>query len=202
MFARTERLLLRPGWAEDATALHQVIADEMIVRNLATAPWPYKPSDADMFLQSWNKGVDSRFLMVQRTASTPRLIGCIGLEPQEDGTPELGYWIARPYWGLGYATEAGRHMVELAKTLGHRQIKAAHFVDNPASGAVLRKLGFRATGQRSGRYSAARGTHVAAVDYIHDLGQAPVDGDPAVPPAMRHARWPHDKREGWRLHAA
>lgn len=202
MFARTERLLLRPGWAEDATALHQVIADEMIVRNLAAAPWPYQPSDADMFLQRWTKGVDSRFLMVQRTASAPRLIGCIGLEPQDDGTPELGYWIARPYWGLGYATEAGRHMVELAKTLGHRQIKAAHFADNPASGAVLRKLGFRATGQRSQRYSAARGTHVAAVDYIHDHGQGPVDGDPAVPPAMRCARWPLDKREGWRLHAA
>ena len=42
MFARTERLLLRPGWAEDAPALARAIADEQVVRNLATAPWPYR----------------------------------------------------------------------------------------------------------------------------------------------------------------
>jgi hypothetical protein len=46
MFARTERLLLRPGWAEDAPALRQAIADEMVVRNLAVAPWPYSLRDA------------------------------------------------------------------------------------------------------------------------------------------------------------
>ena len=50
MFARTERLLLRPGWAEDAPALAAAIADEMIVRNLATAPWPYRLRDAEAFL--------------------------------------------------------------------------------------------------------------------------------------------------------
>ena len=50
MFARTERLLLRPGWSEDAPALFQAIADERIVRNLASAPWPYSLADAEAFL--------------------------------------------------------------------------------------------------------------------------------------------------------
>src|SRR5690606_170553 len=50
MFARTTRLLLRPGWAEDAPALAQAIADEMIVRNLASAPWPFTLRDAEAFL--------------------------------------------------------------------------------------------------------------------------------------------------------
>ena len=50
MFARTERLLLRPGWSEDAAALLQAISDERIVRNLATAPWPYSLADAEAFL--------------------------------------------------------------------------------------------------------------------------------------------------------
>ena len=40
MFARTERLLLRPGWQEDAPALARAIGEEAVVRNLATAPWP------------------------------------------------------------------------------------------------------------------------------------------------------------------
>ena len=53
MFARTERLLLRPGWAEDAPALARAIGDEMIVRNLAVVPWPYSLRDAEAFLASF-----------------------------------------------------------------------------------------------------------------------------------------------------
>ena len=67
MFARTERLLLRPGWAEDAPALAAAIADEMIVRNLATAPWPYacampRPSSRNRAIRS-----SRRFLIFERT---------------------------------------------------------------------------------------------------------------------------------------
>ena len=42
MFARTERLTLRPGWPEDAPARAAAIAHEAIVRKLASAPWPYR----------------------------------------------------------------------------------------------------------------------------------------------------------------
>ena len=52
MFARTPRLLLRPGFPEDAPALAAAIADEAIVRNLAIAPWPYRMRDAEAFLAS------------------------------------------------------------------------------------------------------------------------------------------------------
>ena len=50
MFARTERLLLRPAWSEDAAALAAAIGDEAIVRNLATAPWPYALEHAESFI--------------------------------------------------------------------------------------------------------------------------------------------------------
>src|SRR3546814_9579454 len=93
MFARTERLLLRPGWREDAPALAQAIGDEAIVRNLARAPWPYRETDAEAFLSGWTDGHPSRFLMVRRTASAPRLIGGIGIDRRENGEVELGYWV-------------------------------------------------------------------------------------------------------------
>jgi RimJ/RimL family protein N-acetyltransferase len=32
--------------------------------------------------------------------------------------------------------------MRIARTLGHRRLTAGHFTDNPASGRVLRKLGF------------------------------------------------------------
>lgn len=159
MFARTERLLLRPGWREDAPALHAAIADQAIVRNLATAPWPYRIEDAESFLAR-ERGVDEpSFLMFRRTAGAPRLVGSIGLGRTPDGETELGYWIARPYWGLGYATEAGRAVIDLARdSLRLKRITAGHFLDNPASGRVLEKLGFRSTGRIVPRHSAGRGT--------------------------------------------
>ena len=107
MFARTERLLLRPGWAEDAPALAQAIADETIVRNLATAPWPYGLADAEAFLASARDPALPSFLIFERTDGAPQLVGACGLGRRPSGAVELGYWIARPFWGNGFATEAG-----------------------------------------------------------------------------------------------
>ncbi|MBA4747139.1 MAG: GNAT family N-acetyltransferase [Sphingopyxis sp.] len=204
MFARTERLLLRPGWPEDAAALTAAIADEAIVRNLARAPWPYGEDDARAFLAGWATAPLPRFVLVQRTAAQPRLIGCIGMDPMEDGATELGYWIARPFWGLGYATEAGRHMVELARTLGIRKLTAGHFTDNPASGSVLRKLGFRPTGRVVERASKARGALVPTVEFTRDIAAPGNDagGDDDVGTATKPMRWPETLREEWRQLAA
>lgn len=204
MFARTERLLLRPGWPEDAATLTAAIADEGIVRNLARAPWPYGEDDARTFLSGWADAPLPRFLMVQRTAAQPRLIGCIGLDPADDGATELGYWIARPFWGLGYATEAGRHMIDLARTLGIRRLSAGHFADNPASGSVLRKLGFRPTGRVVERTSNGRGAAVPMVEYAREVAAPGNDagGDDDVALTGMPMRWPEAMREEWRQLAA
>ena len=45
MFARTKRLVLRPGWAEDAQALADAIGHEDVLRNLLRAPMPYDTRD-------------------------------------------------------------------------------------------------------------------------------------------------------------
>ena len=157
MFARTERLLLRPGWKEDAPALFAAIADEGIVRNLALAPWPYRFADAETFLARERGPADTSCLIFLRTLGAPRLIGGIGLARLPSGTMEFGYWIARPYWGLGFATEAGRAVIDHARDgLRLPKLAAGHFLDNPASGRVLGKLGFRPNGITAPRYSAGR----------------------------------------------
>jgi RimJ/RimL family protein N-acetyltransferase len=158
MFARTDRLLLRPGWAEDAPALAAAIADETIVRNLATAPWPYRLRDAEAFLASPRDPVLPTFLIFERTQGAPRLVGSCGLGRRPSGAVEMGYWIARPYWGRGFATEAGAALVDIARTLGLARLEGSHFLDNPASARVLEKLGFRPTGLTAPRMSCARGT--------------------------------------------
>lgn len=157
MFARTERLLLRPAWGEDAPAILAAIGEEAIVRNLATAPWPYRLEHAQAFVRLERDPRHPCFLVFARTRAAPQLVGGIGIHPDPSGQVELGYWIARPHWGRGYATEAGRAVLGIARALGHKPLVAGHFLDNPASGAVLWKLGFRPTGKVVQRHSLARG---------------------------------------------
>ena len=168
MFARTERLLLRPSWPEDAAELHAAISDEGIVRNLASAPWPYTVEEAVRFATLQHDEKYPAFLLMLRTDGAPRLIGACGLQERE-GEAELGYWIARPYWGLGFASEAGRAVLGIAKAIGHSRVVAGHFTDNPASGRVLRKLGFQKTGKREERHSKGRGTPMICALYEKSL---------------------------------
>ncbi len=178
MFARTPRLLLRPGWMEDAPALARAIADESILRNLTRAPWPYGLSDAEDYLSLPQRRPLPRLLAFSRTHGAPRLVGGCGLSEGEDGALELGYWIARPFWGLGFATEAARAVMSMARATGARDIRAAHFADNRASGNVLRKVGFRFTGRIEQRYSPAR--DAAADCLVFEQGEeAPMPGDTA-----------------------
>jgi RimJ/RimL family protein N-acetyltransferase len=162
MFARTPRLLLRPGFPEDAPALAAAIADEAIVRNLATSPWPYRMRDAEAFLASPRDPVLPSLLIFERTSGAPQLAGSCGLGRWPSGAVEMGYWIARPFWGQGFATEACAALVDIARTLGLSNLEGSHFLDNPASARVLEKLGFEPLGIVAPRISCARGTEMPA----------------------------------------
>ncbi len=180
MFARTERLLLRPGWAEDASPLAAAIGDEAILTKLAKAPSPYRLSDAESFLGMERREGDADFLIIARTEGAPRLVGGVGLQP--DGKElELGYWIARPYWGLGFATEAARAVIDIARhSLKRSRIVSAHFIDNPASGRVLTKLGFKPTGDIVARMCRARGHAVPTKLFALDFDDTS-EGDAGIP---------------------
>lgn len=167
MFYRTERLFLRPAWAEDWQGIWRGIADEGIVRNLATAPWPYEQEHAIAWIERDRDPLLPNFLLTEpQTAGA--IVGCAGLTRQEDKL-QLGYWIARPYWGQGYATEAANAVLDVAQMLGSEQIVASHYLDNPASGRVLRKAGFRPTGRVESHHCLARNSEVDAAIYIRDL---------------------------------
>ncbi len=167
MFARTERLLLRPGWGEDAPALLNAIADEAIVDKLPGTPWPYRAEDAEAFLlRDREPGALPELLIYVRTRGAPKLVGGIALREDGDEGAELDYWIARPCWGLGFATEAGRAVVGMARDgLRLKSLRSGHFPDNPASGRVLEKLGFTPTGEVEKRWSTVRGEEVDCIMY-------------------------------------
>ncbi len=169
MFSRTARLFLRPGWTEDAPALAHALNDLEVSTKLGRVPHPYGQSDAEAFLSAQNPMGDMTCLVFRRGIAA-ELVGGISLMPIYGGV-ELGYWLARPHWGRGYATEAGRAMLLAARhTLGLKAITAQHSLDNPASGRVLRKLGFAPTGHVRQVSSLARGCDMPCAEYRIALG--------------------------------
>lgn len=168
MFIRSERLFLRPGWPEDWQELLERIGDRDVAMNLAHVPWPYTETDAKAFARAPQDKRFPHFLVTLPGADGARVIGSAGLLRDGD-LAVLGYWIAREHWGRGYATEAARAVLGLARALGHRHIEAYHFADNPASGRVLQKVGFRPSGESRMRFCRARGSEVPALTYVAAL---------------------------------
>ena len=156
MFARTRRLTLRPLWPEEAEALAAAIGHREVARMLVRVPHPYTAADAAAYVARPRGPHEPRFAIVAHDSHAPELVGGIAIADHGDG-PEVAYWLAPRAWGRGYATEAGRAIVAMARhALPIERLTAWHFIDNPASGRVLAKLGFRDTGRREPRLSIAR----------------------------------------------
>lgn len=181
MFYRSERLFLRPAFPEDSREIYEGICDAGVIAMLSSAPWPYRPADAEQFCAMPADSRAPRFVVTLPGAHGSSIIGTVGFR-QADGALELGYWIARRHWGQGYATEAARGALEVARALGAQRVLAGHYVDNPASGRVLRKLGFRETGEVRPTFCAARGGELVlarryAVQLAEAEAEASAEGD-------------------------
>ena len=142
MFARTPRLLLRPGFPEDAPALAGIMSDK-IARNLAVVPWPYSLRDAEAFLASPRDPVLPSLLIFERGQNAPQLVGSCGLGRRPSGAVELGYFVMPGWRRRGLAEEAARAMMDWARRVhGVRRFVVSIGPANAASVAMARKLGF------------------------------------------------------------
>jgi RimJ/RimL family protein N-acetyltransferase len=154
----TERLLLRPVAADDAARLAELANDFDVARMTTGIPHPYARADADAYLGrklASDHSVDTAFAIQHPDDG---FIGVLGFHPRP-GTqaPEVGYWLGRPYWGRGYATEVAQAALDWAgRVWGKRFVVSGHFADNPASGRVLEKAGFLYTGVVEPQFSIAR----------------------------------------------
>jgi RimJ/RimL family protein N-acetyltransferase len=161
----TERLVLRPPEAADADSIVEGIGDLAVSRMLAKVPHPYVRADAEWWLahvaEAHAAGKSIHFAITLGD----RLVGVISLENFRTGG-HFGYWLARPYWGRGYATEAATAFLRHAfETVGVERIDSCVFADNPASLRVQEKLGFRRVGTHRAT-SLARGSEVDDIDTV------------------------------------
>jgi RimJ/RimL family protein N-acetyltransferase len=144
----TSRLVLRPLRPDDAPAIVAGVGDWEVVQWLAVVPHPYGAGDAQRFLSEIVPSAEGVWAI-----DDGALAGVISV----DG--ELGYWLARDRWGRGYATEAGRAVVDWHFGRGARVLPSGYFDGNHRSGGVLAKLGFQPAGDRV-KACVARGKDV------------------------------------------
>ena len=144
----TERLTIRPYRKADIPELLPLVGTREVAATTLRIAHPYTEQDARAFLKL-AKEPDKLWLAITLRADG-RQIGGIGLRIDEQHRhAELGYWLGVPYWGHGYATEAGREMLRYAfDGLRLHRVFATHFRHNPSSGRVLKKLGMRYEGRQ------------------------------------------------------
>jgi RimJ/RimL family protein N-acetyltransferase len=152
----TERLILRGPVVTDAPAIAAYLSDLNVAGMTGNIPHPYGLADAEAWIArkqatDWDR--EAAWVIEHATFG---VVGVLNLMPGE--RPEIGYWLGRPFWNRGYATEAVRGALKWVKRDWRRHVVVAgHFADNPASGQVLCKAGFLYTGDVELRPSVARG---------------------------------------------
>jgi len=144
----TERLRLRPLELTDAQALYEIVSAREIAEGTLTIPHPYRPEWAAEYIASIEN--ENEFAITLR--SDGALVGSIALTVEaEHDRGQLGDVVGVPYWGNGYATEAGRAVVGHAfEELGLNRVYAFCFSRNVASRRVLEKIGMTHEGTRRG----------------------------------------------------
>lgn len=169
MQIRTQRLSLRPLEPADAASIRALAGDFDVARMTGMIPHPYSERDALAWIDRAGQGDEGVVFAVARDGA---LIGCSGYMPMDAEHAEVGYWIGKPFWGEGFATEAVRAVVAHAfDAHGFAYVKAGHFVDNARSQRVLGKLGFSPDGEEM-RDCAARGEPVQCLTYRLDRERA------------------------------
>ena len=164
----TNRLVLRPYEVRDVAAIETLANNWNVASTLGRMPYPYEPGMAAMFMADHDVKRAARLGFPFAITWRETFVGGIGLDLERYEDWELGYWLGEPYWGQGYATEAAHSVVQFGfETLGLPRVVAGHFVDNPTSGRVLTKLGFRYTGTSS-RACRARGCDVESREMALD----------------------------------
>jgi ribosomal-protein-alanine N-acetyltransferase len=141
----TERLVLvRPRAGDAASMFARYASDSEVTRFLG---WPRHRTvaDTEAFLvfseAEWQRWPAGPYLI--RSREQGELLGSTGLSFEAPAHAATGYVLARDAWGRGYATEALRAIVDLARQLGVARLHAICHPQHRASSRVLEKCGFR-----------------------------------------------------------
>ncbi len=140
----TNRLRLRLFEQSDVEQLHLLYSDPEVMRYMGgTRTWEQAEEHIQAFAQQYAKTGFTLWAAQQK--SDGQFVGRVGLfflDKTEE--VELGYMLAKPHWGKGFATEASAACLDLAfRRLALESIAAIAVPQNAASLQIIQKLGFK-----------------------------------------------------------
>lgn len=147
----TPRLILRRPVRADARRVADLANDVEVAENLSSLPHPYGLDDALSYIDNAEVGPARWNLGLHLKEEGAAFVGTASLMPRDGERFVIGYWIGRPYWNRGLATEAAQALTDFAfSRLDAAAIAATSRVTNGASRRVLEKCGFQYAGQGMG----------------------------------------------------
>jgi RimJ/RimL family protein N-acetyltransferase len=147
-------LSLRPVIADDLPVFFaQQLEPEAIFMAAFTAK---DPSDRAAFDDHWRRILADPTIIIRAVVLDGQIAGSV-LSYEEEGQPEVSYWLGKAFWGKGVATRALAEF--LARHNPKRPIYARVAADNLASRRVLEKCGFTVIGEGRG-FANARSAEI------------------------------------------
>ena len=143
----TERLVLRPYTLDDAADVRRLAGDPVVADTALNIPHPYPEGAAEAWIgqhQGWFDAGEGVVYAVTLRA-TGELLGSVSMGiNRKHNRAEMGYWIGKPYWNQGYATEAVKRMIDFGfRDIGLHRIYSGCDIDNTASKKVMENAGMR-----------------------------------------------------------
>lgn len=154
----SNEILLTEIRATDKSAYIEHMKVKEISERTLRIPYPYTDMDADEWLKlvRYQREDLSETITFAIRNQENFLIGGIGFDdfvPRRDHKAELGFWLAKPYWGKGIMTAVVGKLVDHAfKQFNLVRISANIMVFNVASCRVVEKCGFTLEGLAKGYY--------------------------------------------------
>lgn len=151
IFAETERLILRSWTRDDLLSFTAMNKDPRV---MSYFPAPLSDSETEAFYQRIQQefAVEGWGLYAVEIKATGRFIGYVGLHEigfEADFTPgvEIGWRLDADHHNHGYATEAAKAVLKLAKAAGIKRLYSFTAKINIPSERVMQKIGMLKAGE-------------------------------------------------------
>ncbi|CUJ27868.1 GNAT family N-acetyltransferase [Cognatishimia activa] len=160
-----ERFVLRPLRRSDQGLIEHYASDRTLARMTTSIPHPLPPGVTEAFIARSHSEdrVEDVWALDGTGHENAEVMGVISLERVSEDQAEIGYWVAPPFWNMGFASEAVRTLIA-ANPLGSKTLFASVFQDNAASARVLTNAGFQYLGDAE-NFSVARNAPVPTWTY-------------------------------------
>jgi len=127
------------------------------------------PTNQEVFMIHWHRILADKTNIIQTILFNGKVAGSVS-SYEDEGKPEVTYWLGKDYWGKGIATWALKEF--LAQKNQIRPIYARVAKDNLGSQRVLEKCGFKIIGESKG-FANARDQQIE--EFLLELGEIPAN---------------------------